>query len=136
MFDISTTVGDPKFIHLATGLSVNLTACWLHFQACLYHFQACPYHFQACLNRKPACPLRLRTTHLKKVKLFGSNHKTFLLTVKTHKQFLGKKRIKCRLINKSETRSIVSILDPIPKCLNLFLFVILIIVSMFFALIL
>ena len=30
-----TLITDPKFIHLATGLSVNLRACRLHFQACL-----------------------------------------------------------------------------------------------------
>ena len=59
-----TIVCNPNFTHLATGLSVNLTACWLHFQASLYHFQACPYHFQAYHNRKPACLLQLITSHL------------------------------------------------------------------------
>ena len=50
---------------------------------------------------------------LKKVdKLLGSNHKMFLLTVKTHKQFFGEKRIKCRPINKSKSRSPVNIWIP------------------------
>ena len=31
---LPTLVSDPKFIHLETGLSVNLRACLLHFQAC------------------------------------------------------------------------------------------------------
>ena len=47
---LPTLVTDPKFIHLATGLSVNLRAYRLHFQAC-------PYHLQACRNMKPACLL-------------------------------------------------------------------------------
>ena len=46
---LPTLVTDPKFIHLATGLSVNLRACELHFQACPYHFQACPNMKLACL---------------------------------------------------------------------------------------
>ena len=45
-------------------------------------------------------------------KLFGSHHKIFILTLKTHKQFLGKRGIKCRPINKSETRSTVNIRIP------------------------
>ena len=32
---LPTLVTDRKFIHLATGLSVNLRAGRLHFQACL-----------------------------------------------------------------------------------------------------
>ena len=32
---LPTLVTDPNFIHLATGLSVILRACRLHFQACL-----------------------------------------------------------------------------------------------------
>ena len=31
---LPTIVTDPKVIHLATGLSVNLTACQLHFLPC------------------------------------------------------------------------------------------------------
>ena len=45
-------------------------------------------------------------------KLFGSHHKIFTLTIKTHKQFLRKRGIKCRPINKSETRSTVNIWIP------------------------
>ena len=47
MFDISMTiptlVTDPNSIHLATGLSVNLTACWLYFLPCHLMKQACLY---------------------------------------------------------------------------------------------
>ena len=64
---LPTLVSDPNFIHLATGLSVNLTACRLHFQACLYHFQACPYHFHAYHIWKLACLLQLSTTHLQSI---------------------------------------------------------------------
>ena len=45
-----TLVSDPNFRPLATGLSINLRACRLHFQAC-------HYHLQACRNMKPACLL-------------------------------------------------------------------------------
>ena len=45
-------------------------------------------------------------------KLFGSHHKIFIFTVKTHKQFLGKRGVKCRPINKSETRTTVNIWIP------------------------
>ena len=38
-----TLVTDPDFIHLATGLSVNLTACRLHFPPCPLMKQACLY---------------------------------------------------------------------------------------------
>ena len=38
-----TLVTDPDFIHLATGLSVNFTACQLHFPACRLIEQACLY---------------------------------------------------------------------------------------------
>ena len=38
---LPTLVSDPKFIHLATGLSVNFTACRLHFPACQLIKQAC-----------------------------------------------------------------------------------------------
>ena len=40
---LPTHVTDPNFIHLATGLSVNLTACQLHFPACRLIKQACLY---------------------------------------------------------------------------------------------
>ena len=36
-------VTDPKFIHLAPGLSTNLTACWLPFPACWLMKQTCLY---------------------------------------------------------------------------------------------
>ena len=32
---LPTIVTDPNFIHLAIGVSVNLTACQLHFPVCL-----------------------------------------------------------------------------------------------------
>ena len=49
MFDIyirplTTLVTDPHFIHLATGMLVNLMACWLHFPTCRLMKQACLYH--------------------------------------------------------------------------------------------
>ena len=37
-------VTDPNFINLATGLSVNLMACRLHFLPCQLMKQACLYH--------------------------------------------------------------------------------------------
>ena len=40
---LPTLVTDPNFIHLATGLSVNLTACQLHIPACGLIKQACLY---------------------------------------------------------------------------------------------
>ena len=38
-----TLVTDPESIHLATGLLVNLTACWLPFPPCRLMKQACLY---------------------------------------------------------------------------------------------
>ena len=38
-----TLVTNPDFIHLATGLSVNLTACRLHFPRCQLMKQSCLY---------------------------------------------------------------------------------------------
>ena len=38
---LPTLVSDPSFSPLATGLSVNLMACWLHFLACRLIKQAC-----------------------------------------------------------------------------------------------
>ena len=38
-----TVISDPKFTHLATGMSVNLMVCQLHFPACRLMKQACQY---------------------------------------------------------------------------------------------
>ena len=40
---LPTLVSDLNFIHLATGLSVNLMACRFHFPTCRLIKQACLY---------------------------------------------------------------------------------------------
>ena len=39
-----TLATDPNSIHLATGMSVKLKACWLHLPPCWIMEQACLYH--------------------------------------------------------------------------------------------